>query len=339
MLSLITQDGRPKSLFNFSWRIFENYNILPIEDYIQHMETVTGVTFSDDDQRLLRDKKQKLGHTYVIFKTSNEFKEPPNNTRTPDAFLKLCKIINYNFEVLNSPLRPKKQGLKRIQSNILKWVNKYGLPYHSAFNLMTPNDTIIDDVRRSASEIEVFLEERFKHYGMLQETFLALAFEAYLANEIFNLKSESISENTVSKFIGIISRGNYIDISELQRGTWSRSELYARIREALTSLLEQRINGYSHRVSVLLECYKSTTPPHIQLGIKFEIPDLLTALWYQFITLVTDTGDLIPCKECGTLFFRQRSDREWCSNRCKTNHNQRERRRRIKEQAAGTQSE
>lgn len=311
MLSLTHEDGHSRSLFRISWPVYQAYSILPLEEYLVFVEDKTGRTLSEDDSRLLKDKRAKLGYTYAIFPTTTEIKHSYDPLKKPNTFIDLGKIISYNLDIASTPLRPQ-QKLPKIQANILKWISTYGLPYHSTQQIAHTSSTTIDDVRRYANEIEVFLEERLGQYAMLQETFLALACEAYLVNRIFLASQDTINESLVYALLPIIDRENPIDIPSLEQHFSSRSDLFAYVRNELLSLLQKRLNGYSRQVTLSLDI-KSSSDAQPKYFMKFDIPDLLTALWYQFYTLITDTSKIKPCEECGELFVPTRTNQKYCS--------------------------
>lgn len=329
MLSLIHKDGQSSPLFHILWPVFRDYTVLPLEDYLSFMESKMGKSLSANDQKLLRDKREKLGYTYAIFPTSTEIKHSYDPLRqTPNAFLDLGKIINYNLEVAATPLRPQ-QKIPKIQANILKWVNKHGLPYYSSKEANHSSRSTVDDVRRYASEIETFLEKRLGQYAMLQETFLALACEAHLVNRIFFSVQNTITESLVYALLPIIDRETPVDITTLEHGFSSRSALFAHVRNELLSLLQKRMNGYSRQVTLSLDI-KPSSDAQPKYFMKFDIPDLLTALWYQFYTLITDTSKVSTCKECGQLFVPNRANQKFCSpignttiSSCRSRHNKR----------------
>ena len=311
MLSLTHKDGHSSSLFRISWPVYQDYTILPLEEYLVFVEDKTRRTLSEDDKRLLKDKREKLGYTYAIFPTTTEIKHSYDPLKKLNTFIDLGKIISYNLDIASTPLRPQ-QNLPKVQANILRWISKYGLPYHSTQQISHTSSTTIDDVRRYANEIEVFLEERLGQYAMLQETFLALACEAHLVNRIFLSAQDTINKSLVYALLPIIDRERPMDIPTLEQRFSSRDEVFAHVRNELLSLLQKRMNGYSRQVTLSLDIASSneTGPKYL---MKFDIPDLLTALWYQFYTLVTDTSKVSTCKECGQLFVPTRTNQKFCS--------------------------
>jgi hypothetical protein len=333
MLSLTTQEGEASDLFHLSWPVSADYGILPLEEYITYISVNTGKALTEEQSQLLRDKREKFGYTYAIFpkyQVEKTWYNPLNGT--PNAFLDLAKIINYNTALLETPLRPT-QKIKRIQSNILKWVCKNGLPYHSASNATSSGNAVVDDVLSHAKDIELFLEKHLGQYAMLQETFLALACEAHLTSKIFLESPERIDESKVYPLLAIIDRERPINIPDLHSRYHTRIEVATHIKKELLSLLEERINGYSCQVKLSLHKTNDERHPY---SMMFDIPDLLTALWYQFYTLVTNTSRLDRCKGCGQLFVQTRSNREWCTSTCRVKFNKRKFDKRIKEETADT---
>jgi len=309
MLSLTTKDGMSSPLFDISWPVFTNYSILPLKDYINFMENTKGIVLSIAAQKQLESKRENFDNTFVIFPTSNEIKRLYNPlTNTPNAFIDLSKIPNS----------------KKLQSKILKWVNKHGLPYHGV--KVTTSNAVVDDVHNHGSDIESLLVEQFGEYAMLQETFLALAFEANRVTQVFRSLSGTIDESTLYPLTAIIDREKPIDVSSYS----SRSEVNAHIEEELISLLQKRMNGYSRQVVLSLGASQATNKLRSRFTMRFDIPDLLTALWYQFYTLLTDSTNLKVCKECNKLFISTRANHQYCPplgkttiSPCRSKYNQR----------------
>lgn len=330
------------SLFTISCSVFSSYEIKSLEEYLSFVKETSGTELTPDDQRLLRDKREKLGTTYIIFPTSHQIIKKYNPlTETPNAFGDFRKITDYDKEHPLLPPQAKKR-LKLIQKNILKWVTKHGLPYCSAMRTVTTH-AIVDNARRHANEIELFLEEKLGRYAMLQETFLALACEANLADKFFQSEPGDITENTIHQYFAIFNKDNAADIDGLIKKHRSRTLFYTEIRNNLLTLLQKRINGHSKQITLSIDILDTRASAE-RFAIKFAIPDLLTALWYQFYTSHTNASMLRTCKECHQLFVPLKANQEYCpapdktlNSACKNRYNQRKFRERKK--ASNTQTE
>jgi predicted nucleic acid-binding Zn ribbon protein len=60
-------------------------------------------------------------------------------------------------------------------------------------------------------------------------------------------------------------------------------------------------------------------PPRYQPLVSWSCPDLLSAIYLQFLLLVTNNKPMRLCAfdKCSTPFSPPRKDRKYCSRRCK----------------------
>jgi len=325
-------NSNPRPFFRISCPVFKSYDIKSIPEYIAYMEKETGKRLTPDDRSFLECQVNSLEHTYIIFPTSTELDRQYNPIYdTPDVFYGLVKVAKKNIA-----------KSEYVQKNILEWVTQYGLPYHTAFN--TPATPVPESatakVLLHANPIERFLESKFGTIGILVSSFLSLTIDAektyVIYSDIFPVNQESLNSLYLATDPNV--QLNRIEI-ERNPNIHTHTDVSKDIRTKLTSLLEQRINGYSSAVTLSLETHSLSKEPYFQYSMVFNVPDLITAVWYQFYRIITETGNLRLCPDCNTFFANGRKGKTHCSTTCKGRVGQESSRKRAKEEAASTQTE
>lgn len=297
-----TNDNSSERLFRITWPVYKNYDIMQIENYIEYMEKKTQKPFPDAAYQLLRCQHETLDNTYVIFPTTDSIYESYNPVYDkPNAFFDLSKVIVKNQE--------SDQTIPRVHENIIEWIRHYGLPCNTVMEVNS--HALVDQVPTQVTTTERLLQGHFGHYAMLRQKFLALALDANRVSNIFN-SHMNIAKKFLEPTWVIADPSMTLNREIAEKKYTTHSEVNQHLKSELKALFEQRINSYSTKVSLGLEFNEIPVEPYFKYEMVFNIPDLITALWYQFYMSITDVKNLGVCKECHHLFVQSRPNQKFC---------------------------
>ena len=331
------------------WPIYKDYAIIPLTDYISRMEHASGKELFPSTRSFLQKQFEKPEYIYVIFPTTADIRKTYNPIHTKEkdfnkgSFGALTKINT----LLHANTDPTTR-VKMVHKQILNWVNQYGLPFHTA----TPPDRIsfspaAQNLRRSY-DVEKELENHWGCYAMLQTTFLCLAAEARIACSIVTPRSSSsfppmnFSDDALQNNVLISDPSLPVSRVGAERNHSSRKEAKSELEENLRKTFEQLILYYCSRVKLGLkfqEIQEINGASSFQYERTFSVPDLLTAIWYNFYTELLVFKRLKVCQGCGGLFAQTRANQKYCPttnkvNPCKNKFNVGRSRQRKKERTA-----
>ena len=339
--------------YQIDWPIYKDYAIIPLTEYIRLMEHASGKELFPSTRSFLQKQFEKPEYIYVIFPTTADIRKTYNPIHTKQSnfkkgsFFTLTKITPPIHTMLKEGIDPTTR-VKMVHKQILNWVNQYGLPFHTA----TPPDRMsfspaTQNLRRSY-DVEKELEMRWGCYAMLNTTFLGLAAEARIACSIVTPRSSSsfppmdFSDDALQNNVLISDPSLPVSRIGAERNHSSRKEAKSELEENLRKTFEQLILYYCSRVKLGLkfqEIQEINGASSFQYERTFSIPDLLTAIWYNFYTELLVFKRLKVCQGCGCLFAQTRANQKYCPtsdtvNPCKNKFNVRRSRQRKKERTA-----
>ena len=76
--------------------------------------------------------------------------------------------------------------------------------------------------------------------------------------------------------------------------------------------LSEIVSGHLARVTPWMALCVLRRPPYRKLEPCWRVPDLLSAMWFQFYWFLTQNKSLNRCVECGSLFVPTRKNQKFC---------------------------
>ena len=202
---------------------------------------------------------------------------------------------------------------------ILRWIRKHGL-----LRLKNPNANRLTFDNQAPIMFSEFREEARQAHEALT------LFEAIHSNNYDELRSRISKKRTYppgrpgeGDAADVYLDGRPIPMSRRASSELDDEDVLSAAKSGLEWFVQVRLRGFD------LSFDHFSGHPRAQEVYRprlvFSIPDLYTALWYQFALLMTDNRPVKFCLVCEAPIFRPRRDQKTCSPRCRKVKSRRER--------------